>query len=853
MKLHANDPDRDFGLVYRDDALAGSPAAHVLVIGVGAYHSPTIRTLTSTTVSARAVADWFMDKAGFTNPDRPLGSVAVLLSEPIGNEKKGKSLYADGEVPRADSTNAKAAVREWVKRLNTNPDNLVFLYIASHGESFLNRTAFLLEDFATDPLNVTGGACEVEQLLGALSFAIPNSQLLLFDCCRSPTDLHLPWPEQFGDKLISLGNRDGNFATATQQWAINATSLGEVALGRTNDTTLFADALLAALRGVAGDPSNEGWPVRPGTLVDKIDKLMSLHRMPDERTQTPGGRLAGTFDITYPGETADVPVYISLDDPSAWPDTVLTITETPGAESTIIGREDEAPYKLIRVPLATALAVQAKCLDAPFGSARGKAYAPANFMQIRRVPPPAPQVVGQLDPARSVGDAAQLVISVEGPTQIQAGAIAEIVRRDEPAKNPKQIATPIGGKTTVDVSAGPLLVSLRTPNGALQSRDCNVEKGQVLEVHFTLPGSPHEWLATAAMTGSIREAPALQEIPPVLLPVPSIPPSTGMRTFARDAFWRVRSIFAKDEPPPLPAPPPFDEAAKRAMEARDNLIYSNISYNVEIAGPLRVTVPANPMLDVAELQDDGRFVRLDVIDGSYPKRYASYAVDAVAPLFALVEGAGRKELVAIPSLGHSTDHIEGGWSPYILADRLASFDQARCTVIVEDSVWGALLGFLASRDMEASGKLLDGGLRKAAIQAMREKVGNPLAALAGALVAVGSAQPDVDQRWDPWLHNLSNWFPGIPDGPIILGRRLLTRAKNQGEVAAAKALLLKGFKRGAPIYSLSVDWLARDLEALPTDDDEMVRMRTAARRLANLTDPTQAFTVIRFDFEGKQP
>ncbi|MBY2937936.1 caspase family protein [Rhizobium leguminosarum] len=850
MKLDANDPGRQFGLVYRDDARAGSPAAHVLVIGVGAYQSPTIRPLTSTTVSARAVADWFMDKAGFNNPDRPLGSVAVLLSEPIGDEKKGKSQYAGGEVPRADSASAKAAVREWVKRLNTNPGNLVFLYLASHGESFLNRTAFLLEDFGTDPFNVTGGACEVEQLLGALSFASPSSQLLLFDCCRSPTDLHLPWPEQFGDKLISLGSRDGNYATATQQWAINATSLGEVALGRTNDTTLFADALLAALRGVAGDPSSEGWPVRPGTLVDKIDKLMSLHRMPDERTQTPGGRLAGTFDITYPGETADVPVYISLDDSSAWPDAVITVTETPGAASTIIGRDDEAPYKLIRVPLATALAVQAKCVDAPFGSAQAKAYAPANFMQIRRAPPPAPQVVGQLDASRSIGDAAQLVINVEGPTQIQAGGIADIIRRDDPAKNPKQIAVPIGGKTTVDVSAGALLISLRTPNGVLQSRDCDVEKGQVLEVRFTLPDSPHEWLATAAMTGSIREAPAPQEIPRVLLPAPAVAPTSGTRTFARDAFWRVRSRLEKETSPVLPAPS-LDEVAKQGMEARDNLIFSNVSYNVEIAGPLRLTVPANPMLDIGELQDDGRLVRLDVIDGSYP-RYASYAVDAVAPLFALVNGAGRQELVAIPSLGHSTDHIEGGWRPYILADRLAPFDQALCRVVVDDAIWGALLGFLASRDMEASGRLLDGGLRKAAIQAMREKVGNPLAALAGALVAVGSDQLDVDQRWDPWLHNLSNWFPGIPDGPIILGRRLLTRAKNQNEVAAAKAWLLEGFKRGAPLYSLSVDWLARDLEALPDDDDEMTRMRTAARRLASLTDPTQAFTVIRFDFEGRQ-
>ena len=290
------------------------------------------------------------------------------------------------------------------------------------------------------------------------------------------------------------------------------------------------------------------------------------------------------------------------------------------------------------------------------------------------------------------------------------------------------------------------------------------------------------------------------------------------------------------------------------MEARDNLVFSNVSYNVDIEDPLRVTTPEDPMLYTIEQNDDGRFIRLDFTDDAY-SRYA-IAIDSSSqqkPLFALVEGAGRQELVCIPSLGISSVDIEGGWTPYILVDRLAPFERARCTVVVEDDIWGALLGFLASRDMEASGKLLESGLTKAATEAIRHKMGNPLAALAGALVAVGSAQPDIDQRWDPWLHNLSNWFPGIPDGPIILGRRLLTRAKSEDEVAEAKKWLVEGFKRGAPFYSLSADWLARDLEALPGDDAEMVKMRKAARRLANLTDPTQAFTVIRFDFEGKQP
>ncbi len=827
-KLDPTDPRRlSSGLVYYDESRATTPATHVLIVGVGAYKSKKfLNPLTTTTVSARAVADWFIEDGGFNNPKRPLGSVAVLLSEPIGEDKNGLSQYAGGEVPRANFANTENAVRDWVRRLNAHKDNLVFLYVASHGESFLGRTAFLLEDFGTDDLNETKGSSEVEQLVGALGNVIPTSQLLLFDCCRSPTDLQLPWEEDFGSKLISLKKPAGSYGEAAQQWVITATSLGEIALGRTNQTTLFADALLAALQGVASDPSIPLWPVRPGSLVDKIDRLMSLHRMPDERAQVPGGRLAGSFDITYPGEPADVPIYISLDDPAAWPDAVITVRQTPGTETTIVGQEAEPPFKMVRAAQLTALAVQVKREDTTFGSTEGKVYAPAIFMQVDRLATPPAQVIGHLDPSRSFGDAAQLVLSIAVQVnRIEAGAIAEIVRRDDPAKNKKIIAVPIGGSVTVDVSAGPLLISLRTPDGRLQARDCDIEKDQILAIEFTLSDSPHEWLTTAAMTGSIRPAPSPQEAPSIF---PPPPPATGVRTFARDAFWRTR-VIAKDH-----------------EETKDSRIYSNKFFHVEMSAEQVLVAGIDPLAMVVEANDDGRFVRLNIVDDAL-RRYDDVGNGLASPFFALVEGAGRRELVAVPTLGNWVTAEGRTWSPYVVVDRLTSFEQARCTVVVEDETWSGLLGFLASRDMEASGKLLESGLDKKARNAIQQKRVNPLAAVAGALVAVGSAQPDIAQRWDPWLYNLCKWFPAISDGPIILGKRLLSKATNDEQLQEARKWLLEGFKRGAPLYSLSADWLARGLEILPADDDELKYSQAAARRFANITDPTQAFTVVRFD------
>jgi hypothetical protein len=214
----------------------------------------------------------------------------------------------------------------------------------------------------------------------------------------------------------------------------------------------------------------------------------------------------------------------------------------------------------------------------------------------------------------------------------------------------------------------------------------------------------------------------------------------------------------------------------------------------------------------------------------------------------VIGGAGRRELVAVPSLGHLHTSTQGGWTPYIVADRLAPLQQARCSVVVRDLVWGGMLGFLADRDMEATGKLLESSLREAATEAILRKRENPLASIAGGLVAIGSSQSDIDQRWFPWLHNLSNWYPSIPDGPIIIGWHLLNRAETAEQLNEARVWFLKGFERGVPIYSLCLDWLARGLESFPSgDDSQMLARQRAARRIASLTDPKQVFTVIRLD------
>lgn len=810
MKLSADHPDRDFGLVYLDDALATVPTTHALIIGVGEYRKLGLGRLTSTTISARAVADWFTgDSPGFHNPDCPLGSLAILLSEPAAGGDDRAS-YAGGPVPRATFDQAKSAVRAWLERINSSKDNLAFLYVASHGESFLNRTTFLLEDFGSDRFDVTAGACEIEQFIASLENAQPVSQLLLFDCCRSPTDLALPWNGDFGSRLITLTRQSDDHGEPRKQWTIAATSLGEVAIGRTDKTTLFADALLSALGGVAGDPADEGWPVRPGMLVDRISRLIALHRLPEEKAQTPGGRLSGSFEITFPGEVGELPVYVSMKDPAGWADCRLEVIATPGKTWVIEGRAEGPPFCMLRVPALTEIQIEARRDGQSIGQARSKARAPVSFMEIRKAPLETTALVGRLEAGRSLVPAARILLSVDSPLAIGAGALAEIVRADEPKRNPKQVVVALQGRTPVEVRPGDHLVTLRTPDGMVQTQNVTVRQDEVLEAHFAMPASPHEWLEMATVTGALPEA---------IFTTAAIEgePAPG------GVIWREMASAG-----PIAFWPPLETA---------------------IAGTVGLDLQPHPLPDpglaIIDEIDDGRLDRLGLADAEHERFMAHDNGLRARPLFGSIAIGGRKELVVLPSLGERGAGTQGGWRPHLLVDHQAPLEKALTTIVVEDRVWGGLLGFLGSRDIEAGSRLLAGGLTEAAVIAMEEKLSNPLAALAGALVAVAAASPDLDRHWDPWLRNLAQWFPGIPDGPVILGRRLLTRARNADQIVAARQCFLQGFERGVPIYSLTIDWLARGLESLPGEDAELTQRRLAARRLANRIDPGQIFTVIR--------
>src|SRR5438105_2166042 len=115
----------DPALVHRVNV--GAAGTHVIVIGIGRYdylegggerttkHHLDLKQLTSPAVSARAVANWFIEK--FECPDAPLATVSLVLSEatpqPFVNVKTNDAYT---KIPDGSLESVKQALRAWMKR-----------------------------------------------------------------------------------------------------------------------------------------------------------------------------------------------------------------------------------------------------------------------------------------------------------------------------------------------------------------------------------------------------------------------------------------------------------------------------------------------------------------------------------------------------------------------------------------------------------------------------------------------------------------------------------------------------------------------------------------------------------------
>ncbi len=539
--------DRKLGLAWHDPALAGKPATHVLIVGVGRFAAPGLQPLNSTPASARALAGWFLDGAtgraaeGFANPARPLGSLAMLLSE---QDDGASSIFEGAAVPRAHFANVKAALRAWIERAGTNGDSAAVLAVFSHGQAERRRTAVLFEDYGSDPLDPYAGMTEAEQLIDALSTLVPRDKLVILDCCRMQVDLQLPHQGTFGTALI--GGVARTFS-GRPQVMMSTQYDGAGYGGKDGRPTLFATALLDALRGCAAD--NDERTVNTRRLSEITERILGLWQKENEPLQVPDTQESKSFVVTSVPDDDRMTMFLSLDEPHDIRTARISVFEDDATVFQTLGAAGPDPFARVRVRSdRTHRLVATDEHGDPIGEETRKSRPPVAF---RKLPPDRPNY--SLRSIRAMGVAAasdaKLEVNVPGtgPALVMFSRVRAAGADDDGLPTEILMAPGEGGQAESALPPGVWLMDLRRP-GILQTfRHVEVSPGETVKVDIPQPQSPHEWLERAVAAAVVPPGPHRMGFFDHEAPALRINAAAGMRLEPRAHDGRLSLFLAEDD------------------------------------------------------------------------------------------------------------------------------------------------------------------------------------------------------------------------------------------------------------------------------------------------------------------
>lgn len=232
------------------------------------------------------------------------------------------------------------------------------------------------------------------------------------------------------------------------------------------------------------------------------------------------------------------------------------------------------------------------------------------------------------------------------------------------------------------------------------------------------------------------------------------------------------------------------------------------------------------------------------------RRFGSLADDADFPRWVLVSDFGGRTLASIPWAWWGSNSESRGAIrivfDYACSRYASNEDCGQLRVNVQDKQWFGLLEFLSSGRLSQAESMIDKVLRREKPEeALYGKVKSPLLAVVGAIILIARSRNLRLQDWDQWLVNLAEWFPGIPDGPILLGCRLVARAEDIEGLHRAFQRIKDGVSRGIPYFSASIAMMNDALARLGAQIPEAEELRRFVGSVSARVDPGQPFTVIR--------
>ena len=266
------------------DEQAGSACTHALIVGVGKYphlaggETPVadpdgMRQLSSPPLSARAFATWLLTE--YHDPQRPLGSLELLLSEEQPAPFVNPRTQGAHDVEIATIDNILAAVTQWYDRGDSDVDNRLVFYFCGHGISQGEDMALLAADIFEDVHNPLNGALDFAGLMNGLKRCKATQQVFFVDACRSNSDVLI---ERSGTRFAGRSPLGAGARPLDLPRRFNipyyATLAGDQSHARPGQVSLFTEALLKSLAGAASDDPEGDWRVNTSHLLEAIDHFM---------------------------------------------------------------------------------------------------------------------------------------------------------------------------------------------------------------------------------------------------------------------------------------------------------------------------------------------------------------------------------------------------------------------------------------------------------------------------------------------------------------------------------------------------------------------------------------------------
>lgn len=316
-------------LIYHDPAVVG-PGTHVLVVGVGDYpHLPGggspdktanddgMRQLSSPPVSARHWCDWVVAK--FHNPEKPLASVEILLSDhdqnytpPMRTVTGPAQQPTAHAVERADVGAIALAAARWKDRGNFAPGSLLMFYFCGHGISSGTDYALVAADYGSNPPGKPfHGLIDFTKFLVGMSDCATVKQVFFVDACRASSEALVAARNYKGDELVQAA-RDAT--KGLQQCVYYSTLGGEPAHARPHRPSIFTDALVRAFDGPGAANTRGDWRINTVRLLEAIGHFMEEMLDPDSPSvQVPQSGTQTRYDIHFLTGEPEVPMIIPID------------------------------------------------------------------------------------------------------------------------------------------------------------------------------------------------------------------------------------------------------------------------------------------------------------------------------------------------------------------------------------------------------------------------------------------------------------------------------------------------------------------------------------------------------------